>query len=198
MSRPTAVIPLAMVMAAAILFWSPSSGFTGAKDYYGPSHQRVTPDQYEDMIEQWYRCLDATETPAAFHECLEAPPPKEKAPPPETTGRVIPLLGPGPDEAEPPADPESKPAEPDAIAEPERADAPVAPESKPAEPDAIAEPERADAPVAPPADDGPSPAGSSEPPGPGEVDPDAPVRVIERDISIPGGGTMTVKEYQYE
>lgn len=176
MSRPTAVIPLAMVMAAAILFWSPSSGFTGAKDYYGPSHQRVTPDQYEDMIEQWYRCLDATETPAAFHECLEAPPPKEKAPPPETTGRVIPLLGPGPDEAEPPADPESKPAEPDAIAEPERADAPVAP----------------------PADDGPSPAGSSEPPGPGEVDPDAPVRVIERDISIPGGGTMTVKEYQYE
>lgn len=169
MSRPIPVIPLAIAIAVAISLCHPAISLPEVRDYYGPSNQRVTPGQYEEMVEQWYRCLEATETPAAFHECLESPPaPEEETPAPESSGRVIPLLGPGPDEAGAPADPEAGPDEHDAIAEPERADSPA------------------------------SPADEVEPSAPDSAGPDAPTRVIERDIPIPGGGTMTVKEYQYD
>ena len=177
MSRPIPVIPLAIAIAVTISLCHPAISLPEVRDYYGPSNQRVTPGQYEEMVEQWYRCLEATETPAAFHECLEAPPaPEEEAPAPESSGRVIPLLGPGTDEAGAPADPEAGPVEHDAIAERERADSPAVPA----------------------AGDKAPPAGEVETPATGVAGPEAPTRVIERDIPIPGGGTMTVKEYQYD
>jgi len=170
MSRPIPVIPLAIAIAVAISLCHPAKSLPEVRDYYGPSNQRVTPGRYEEMVEQWYRCLEATETPAAFHECLEVPPaPEEEGSAPESSGRVIPLLGPGPDEAGASADPKAGPVEHDAIAEPERADSPVVPA-----------------------------AGGTAPPAPGVAGPEAPSRVIEHDIPIPGGGTMTVKEYQYD
>ncbi len=176
MNRPIPVIPLAIAIAVAISLCHPAKSLPEVRDYYGPSNQRVTPGRYEEMVEQWYRCLEATETPAAFHECLDAPPPAPEEEAPESSGRVIPLLGPGPDEAEPPADPEAGPGEHDAIAEPERADPPAVPAA---------------------GDEAP-PAGDVKPPATGVASPEAPTRVIEHDIPIPGGGTMTVKEYQYD
>ncbi len=135
----------------------------GSITYYNRNSTPVPEGRYDRIVSEWYDCLNGTDSPDAFHRCLE-----EKAAGPrygEPLVSDVPGLEAGaPDEPEegeviwlvPPEDP--------GRAIPPAGSGPTPPRDRPR-----------------------PPAGSEPPPS-----------VIERDIQVPGGGKLKVKEYKYQ
>lgn len=193
--RKAIVAPFLLVL---ILCLTLARGWAGGRTYYDADGNVISEDAYREMRERRQKCLQTTSDHFGFTQCMEGAatrpsgplaveppqeqPPARGTPEPEMTGTPPPETKPdrpppGPAEPEPPVDtPPVSAAEPGPVAAPQP-DVPPAP--APPETPKTAAPTKMDHPVIP---------GQEE----------QPVRVIEREIAVPGGGVLKVKEYQYE
>lgn len=183
-----------------------------SRTYYDADGNPISAEAYREMRQRRRECLETTSDHYQFTRCMEQIPAPADGPvppspgsrperrpspsPPPVSGPETPPAGEtvtAPGRMRPPA-----PAVPDAPdrTPPERPAVPV-PEAVPA-PEAVPvpEPERAGTPAPPATAETAPPRKMDNPVIPGQRE--QPVRVIEREISVPGGGVLKVKEYQYE
>jgi hypothetical protein len=195
------LVVLSFLLILSLLLWDPvPPGLAADRTYYDADGNPISAEAYQEMRQRRRRCLETTTDHYQFTRCMEqgpvpvdGPATPSPRPRPERTPPPPPVPAPGPDKR--PVDgtrhtPKRMPPPAPVVQE----DTDPAPPERPAV--SIPEPERAGAPAPPATAETSPPRKMDNPVIHGQRE--QPVRVIEREISVPGGGVLKVKEYQYE
>ncbi len=166
-----------------------SGGIAGSRTYYDAEGNVISERAYQEMRQRRQKCLESTSDPIGFKRCMDssdassgmAPPPSPQ-PVPDAGAAAAPRRRKPQEQSPPPPPPPAPERTPSTPPPPPRSEPASAADSEPA-----ARPVPSEASTA---------RKMNHPVIPGQRE--QPVRVIEREIAVPGGGVLKVKEYQYE